>query len=42
MDATNVVLSVAATILMAKRYTEQWLCWILVNISGIAMWSKLV
>ena len=39
VDATNVVLSVAATILMAKRYTEQWLCWILVNISGIAMWA---
>lgn len=39
VDATNVVLSIAATILMAKRYTEQWSCWIIVNISGIAMWS---
>lgn len=39
IDSTNVILSIAATILMAKRYTEQWICWILVNISGIMMWS---
>ena len=25
---------------MAKRYAEQWLCWILVNMSGIAMWIQ--
>lgn len=39
VDSINVVLSVTATVLMVKRYTEQWLCWILVNISGIVMWS---
>ena len=38
-DASNVVWSVAATWLMAKRYREQWFCWICVNITGIAMWS---
>lgn len=38
-DASNVVLSVVATILMAYRFREQWVCWILVNITGIIMWS---
>lgn len=38
-DSANVVLSVVATALMAGRYTEQWGCWILVNLTGIAMWS---
>lgn len=38
VDAINVILSITATVLMAKRYTEQWFCWILVNISGIVMW----
>lgn len=40
LDSFNVVLSLVATVLMAKRYAEQWLCWILVNLSGIAMWVK--
>ncbi len=38
LDSFNVVLSLVATVLMAKRYAEQWLCQILVNLSGIAMW----
>lgn len=38
-DSANVVLSVAATILMWGRYREQWACWILVNLSGILMWG---
>lgn len=38
-DSANVVLSVVATALMAGRYTEQWGCWILVNLTGIAMWG---
>lgn len=38
-DGTNVFLSITATLLMAYRYREQWLCWIAVNISGIIMWS---
>lgn len=39
VDASNVVLSIAATILMANRYSEQWLCWIAVNVTGITMWA---
>lgn len=39
VDSANVVLSLVATVLMAQRYREQWLCWILVNITGITMWS---
>lgn len=38
-DASNVVLSITATILMAYRYREQWICWIGVNVTGIIMWS---
>lgn len=36
-SATN-VLSIAAQILMLKRYTEQWLLWISVNILSIFLW----
>lgn len=39
VDASNVVLSILATILMWQRFSEQWLCWILVNVTGIAMWT---
>lgn len=39
LDSSNVVLSVTATILMALRYREQWVCWILVNLTGIGMWT---
>jgi nicotinamide mononucleotide transporter len=38
-DASNVMLSIIATYLMAKGYREQWLCWIAVNVTGIAMWT---
>ena len=38
-DASNVMLSIIATYLMAKGYREQWLCWIAVNVTGIAMWA---
>lgn len=38
-DSANVVLSIAATILMWGRYREQWVCWILVNVTGILMWG---
>lgn len=37
-DATNVCLSLLATLLMALRFKEQWLCWIAVNVSGIWLW----
>ncbi|MDR6123526.1 nicotinamide mononucleotide transporter [Bacillus sp. SLBN-46] len=36
-SATN-VLSIAAQILMLKRYTEQWLLWMSVNILSIFLW----
>jgi nicotinamide mononucleotide transporter len=36
-SATN-VLSIAAQILMLKRYTEQWLLWISVNVLSIFLW----
>lgn len=39
IDAANVVLSIVATVLMLNRYREQWLCWIMVNVSGISMWG---
>lgn len=38
-DSANVVLSIAATVLMWGRYREQWACWILVNLTGILMWG---
>lgn len=37
-DSTNVCLSLIATLLMALRFKEQWLCWIAVNVSGIMLW----
>lgn len=37
-DSSNVVLSLMATVLMAFRFREQWMCWILVNLTGIWMW----
>lgn len=37
-DSSNVVLSLMATVLMAFRFREQWICWILVNLTGIWMW----
>ncbi|WMX18604.1 PnuC-like nicotinamide mononucleotide transport [Aeromonas phage 1233] len=39
IDASNVVLSIAATILMWRCYREQWVCWMMVNITGITMWG---
>lgn len=36
-SATN-VLSIAAQILMLKRYAEQWLLWISVNVLSIFLW----
>ena len=37
-DSTNVCLSLMATLLMALRFKEQWLCWISVNASGVILW----
>ena len=39
VDATSTVVSFIATILMAKRYQEQWIMWLVVYIVSIIMWS---
>lgn len=39
LDSASTVLSVIAMILMAMRYAEQWLLWIIVNIVSITLWS---
>lgn len=38
LDSATNVLSVTAQILMLKRFAEQWLVWILVNILSIVLW----
>ena len=38
IDSIAVVLSVAAQLLMVKRYVEQWALWILVNVLSITLW----
>lgn len=39
LDSAIVVLSILATVLMAKRYSEQWICWIAVNVCAITLWT---
>lgn len=39
LDAMTTVWSVMAMWLMVKRYSEQWLFWIAVNIASIIMWA---
>lgn len=38
LDGASTVLSIAATILMALRYSEQWFFWIVVDIITVALW----
>lgn len=38
VDSFAVVLSIGAQILMLKRYAEQWLVWIAVNVLSIILW----
>lgn len=38
VDSISTVLSVVAQILCVKRYREQWLLWIVVNMVTIVMW----
>lgn len=38
LDGTTTILSIVATILMATRYSEQWLCWIVTNVITVIMW----
>ena len=37
-DSFTTVLSVTAMILMVKRYIEQWIVWIMIDIAAIYMW----
>ncbi len=41
-DAALVVCSVIAQFLMVKRYAEQWLLWIVVDIIGVYIWGTVV
>ena len=38
VDAISTVVSFIATVLMAKRYREQWFMWIVVYIVSVIMW----
>ncbi len=38
-DSATTVLSVLAMFLMVKRFMEQWILWVIVNIISIVMWS---
>lgn len=38
IDSMSTVLSVIAQILMIKRFTEQWLVWIAVDVVSVIMW----
>ena len=38
VDATSTIVSFIATLLMAKRYREQWFMWIVVYIVSVIMW----
>lgn len=40
IDSATTTLSVIAQLLMLKRYTEQWLFWIAVNVFSIILWVK--
>lgn len=41
LDAMSTVLSVVAMILMAKRYMEQWVLWIVVDVVSVVMWANI-
>lgn len=38
-DASTTVLSVIAMFLMVRRYMEQWVLWVVVNIISVVMWA---
>lgn len=38
LDGTTTILSIVATILMAARYAEQWICWIVVDVITVILW----
>lgn len=39
IDSIAVVLSVVAQILLVKRFVEQWILWIAVNVLSITLWA---
>lgn len=38
LDGMSTVLSIFATVLMLLRFSEQWLCWIVVDVVTVALW----
>jgi nicotinamide mononucleotide transporter len=38
IDSTTTIFSIVATILLTKRYSDQWFYWIMVDIWSIVMW----
>ena len=38
VDSTTTIFSIIATILLTKRYADQWFYWIMVDIWSIVMW----
>ena len=38
MDSLGVVLAIIAQILCVKRYMEQWILWIVVDVVSVFMW----
>ena len=42
LDSTSTILSIVAMILMAGRYMEQWVLWIVVDIVSVWMWVLVV
>ena len=38
LDGTTTILSIVASLLMWRRYAEQWACWIVVDIITVIMW----
>lgn len=41
LDATSTVFSVIAMILLVKRYMEQWILWIIVDVVSTVMWLNI-
>lgn len=38
VDSLSTILSIVAMLLMIRRYKEQWILWIIVNIASIILW----
>ena len=41
LDSTSTVFSIVAAILMTKRYMEQWILWIIVDVVSTIMWLNI-